>query len=172
MAQALNKRIMDALKSNNVDLAFRMFDQLNIEAKKVFLQELSDILVANENKAILKPNCAALLKRKLKTDKSFDEFYEGWLPPTTSIDQHGKKVFDYFSLPTRVINFKIHDKPDEFFSLSLIHSPYTNPATTLESYKVKHTDIETFRKHNNEDNLEDSEMMGYGSILSDDILGV
>lgn len=81
------------------------------------------------------PQFVAVLHRKLKADKSYDDFYEAWLPPGLKGKDPRKEAVGYFPGPMQVINAVNSEDPTDIISIGLIWGTGEQMQAALERNK-------------------------------------
>ena len=149
------------------------FLKLSVQEQCQVLKELVDLAASprHTSKAIVSPNGANIIKRRLKPGVEFNRWYQEWLPPVEAQTIGKDKVRNYFPIPVRVINLRPVQGGDEFLTVSFLHSPYNSVEELLNSKPKDVQEKETQRKKVNENLLADAQMEFY-SIASDDIFGL
>lgn len=154
-------------KTKSNDMAWAEFTLLSTEEQKMLLSELLDLaaVTKNANKAVVIPNGASVIKRKLKSGVDFDTWYKDWLPPVTT-----ENMSQYFPIPTRVINLRPINDNQEFLTIGFVNSPFNSIDELLNNRSEKLKDSEKERRKVNDDLLAESSNTFY-YVASDDVFG-
>lgn len=142
------------------------FDQLDDQHKQKILAALFQ-----QSQCQRTPHSVSVLFRNLHKGKSFDDFYEAWLPPKEKCDTKvvdGQTYHQFFGGPIRVINAVNLDDPDEIVSIGLhwitdeeLEFAMNDPAS-VKSGAERREKIAT---------VADKEKAGIFKVLKDDNLG-
>lgn len=100
--------------------ALDTFDALSQDEQKNVLKQLF-----YQSREAKMPIAVSVLYRKLHDGKTFDDFYNAWMPPKDAMEpfEVGEKTYyQFFDTPVRVINaINMHD-PQEIVSIGLVWS--------------------------------------------------
>ena len=109
---------------NSQEQAWDKFSSLTLDEKKKLLSDLLDFAASpkNTNKAVVMPNVASVIKRKLNPGIEFNKWYEGWLPSIEAEKRGNDMVRNYFPVPTRVINLRPIGDAEEFLTIGFVFS--------------------------------------------------
>lgn len=148
------------------------FSELASHEREAALVKLLELATSpkHNNKAVVMPNVASVIKRKLKHGVKFETWYQEWLPPIKSQVISNDVVRDYFPVPTRVINLRLANEQD-FLTIGFVYNPFDTIEELMSSRPKEVTQTESRRRGTNEDLLEVSEAEFY-AVSSDDIFGV
>jgi hypothetical protein len=173
MNDKIVEEFVNIYKAGSSDEAWDEFSCLSSDEKKKLLTKLLELAISpkNNNKAVVMPNVASVIKRKLKPDVKFNEWYEAWLPPVKPQKIGDASVRDYFPVPTRVINLRPANNEDSFLTIGLVYNPFNSLEELLNTRPKEIKESELVRREVNEDLLADSEVSFY-AIVSDDIFGL
>jgi len=106
------------------------------------------------------PLTLSILFRKLKNEKTYQDFRQAWLPPVENINQ-------YFGVPILVINAQSIQDPSEIISIGLI---WANVQEAIEEYK-QYQETEELRQEKIEKITDQSAETRFCQILDIDVLG-
>lgn len=173
MNSKLIKSFIENHQNGFSDESWNKFTQLSIAEQKELFSELLDLANSpkHNNRAVVLPNVASVIKRKLKSGVKFDEWYHGWLPAVNPQKIGNDVVRDYFPVPTRVINLRSAGDENEFLTVGFVYNPFDNIEDLLNARPKEIKSSEANRKEVNDDLLEYSENTFY-SVASDDIFGI
>lgn len=172
MDNKLVENFLETHQQTSLDESWDKFKKLPIDEQKVLFSKLLDVAASpkHNNKAVVLPNVASVIKRRLKPGVTFDKWYKGWLPPVESKQIGNDIVRDYFPIPTRVINLRGDDE-QEFLTIGFVYNPFDSIEELLNARPKEIKNTESDRKEVNEDLLEYSENTFY-AVSSDDIFGL
>lgn len=173
MNDKIIETLIDVNKTDSAEKAWEQFSACTLDEKKVLLSRLLDLANTpkNTNKAVVMPNGASVIKRKLKPGVEFNTWYQAWLPPIKPENRGGEEVRDYFPIPTRVINLRSPDNDDEFLTIGFVYSPFDSVEELLDARPEDLKESEAKRGEVNDELLTQSEVEFY-YVASDDIYGV
>jgi len=173
MSDKTLEEFVNIYKAGSPDNVWDKFSCLSADEKKNLITKLFDLAISpkNTNKAVIMPNVASVIKRKLKPNIEFNKWYEAWLPPVKPEKIGDSIVRDYFPVPTRVINLRTANNEDSFLTIGLVYNPFDGIAELLNTRPKELKESELERRDVNEDLLADSEVNFY-TIVSDDIFGL
>lgn len=171
-----NKQLEDLMQNSpnvSIEEIWNKFKYLSESEQKELFLELINLAKSpkHNNKAIVYPNVASVIKRKLKSGVEFNKWYESWLPPVQAQKIGNDEVRDYFPIPTRVINLCSGIDEKEFLTIGFVYNPFDNIEELLNARPKEIKSTESNRKDVNDDLLEYSENIFY-SVVSDDIFGL
>lgn len=107
-----------------------------------------------------KPLTMSVLFRKLKNEKTYQDFREAWLPPV-------KDTTKYFGVPILVINAQSVQDPSEIISVGLI---WANVQEAIEEYK-QYQETEDLRHEKIDKVTDQSAETRFCEIINIDVLG-
>ncbi|MCC2625242.1 MAG: hypothetical protein K0R14_1115 [Burkholderiales bacterium] len=164
---------INSYKEGSADIVWDKFLSLTENEKKKVFSKLLDVAASpkNTNKAVITPNVASVIKRKLRPGVEFNKWYEAWLPPVKPANIANEVVRDYFPVPTRVVNLLPINNEDEFLTIGFVYNPFDNMEELLNTRPKELKESELECRAVNEDLLADSEVSFY-TIISDDIFGL
>lgn len=173
MNDKIVEEFVNIYKAGSSDKMWDEFSRLSSNEQKNLITKLLNLATSpkNTNKAVVMPNIASVIKRKLKPGIEFNKWYEAWLPPVKPEKIGDSIVRDYFPVPTRVINLCPANNEDNFLTIGLVYNPYGSMEELLNTRPKEIKESELERREVNEDLLADSEVNFY-TIVSDDILGI
>jgi len=99
------------------DKALDVFDTLNAEDRRAILAQLFQASSCRET-----PSSVSVLFRRLHEGKTFEDFYNAWLPPQENRKPEmvdGYLYQNYFGGPIRIINAINFEDPREVVSIGL-----------------------------------------------------
>lgn len=115
------------------DQAITDFNQLSKKDQQETLKQL--YYEAREAKI---PMALGVLYRKLHDGKTFDDFYQSWMPPksyTKAFTVGDKTYYHFFDAPTRVINAVNMEDPKEIISVGMVWCSEKEFMENLEQIK-------------------------------------
>ncbi len=112
------KQFFDDFANQAFDKSAETFQLLSTDEQQVVLKQL--YYEAREAKT---PIALGVLYRELHDDKTFDDFYNAWMPPEDSMQPFtigDKTYYHHFDMPTRVINAVNIEDPKEIISVGMV----------------------------------------------------
>lgn len=126
------------LQAGKIKEALFQFRALSEEQQEDFFRAMAPQLFP--------PSLIALLYRKLKPGKTFDDFYNAWLPPL----KEGQKLDEYFPFPTYVLHGQLKEDPSDVVSIGFMWINPNKIEDDLQSYgeteSIRHQNIEKVAK--------------------------
>lgn len=130
----------------------------NADQKNEAKNFLASTITTEENKN--NPLTLSVLFRKLKNEKTYQDFREAWLPPVQDTSK-------YFGMPVLVINAQSVQDPSEIISVGLI---WANVQEAINEY-MQYQKTEELRHEKIDKITEQSAETRFCQILNIDILG-
>lgn len=158
-------------QNKNFSKAQKCFDVLSDVDKQSVLAELFQ-----KSEYHRKPLMVSVLRGKLHDGKSFDDFYQAWLPEDlcNPIEIHGQIYQQGFPTPVRVINAINTNNPNEIVSIGITWVSNKEEEQGFWDYLDKVTkgedEINEIR-HDRIKQVADRELLGLFRIETDDNLG-
>jgi hypothetical protein len=116
----LTDSFVKAFQQQDFTKAQEILSQCQSAQQALMLKSLSES--RRENKGSQEPRVLVVIKRRLKEGKSFEDFYQAWQPPVPCLETNGHQHrYQYFGLPTRVINAQNWQDPSEIISIGLMY---------------------------------------------------
>lgn len=173
MSNTTIEKFINSYSTGCINTVWDEFCEMNVDEKKDILAKLLDLALSpkNANKAVITPNVASVIKRKLKPGIEFNQWYEAWLPPVKPTKIANEVVRDYFPVPTRVINLLPVGNEQDFLTIGFVYNPFDSMEKLLNTRPKELKESELERRTVNEDLLADSEVRFY-TLASDDIFGL
>lgn len=97
------------LKQNNVEEARLLFQNADQKTQSEIMSQIALLL---QNKLNIEPQFISVIRRELKTDKTYDDFLQAWSPETV---QH-------YQVPVQVVNAENLHNPKELVSIGLVQA--------------------------------------------------
>lgn len=85
------------------------------------------------------PYAVSVLYRKLHDNKTFDDFYNAWMPPQDKMNPVNvgeNTYYHFFNTPTRVLNAVNMEDPSEIISIGMVWCDEKDFAAGLEQAKA------------------------------------
>lgn len=168
----MTNNFMQAMDKQDFVLALEQFESLSQEQKLAMLQQLQQ-QSANHRKPLL----VSVLRREIKSENTFDDFYRSWFPPTDSCNPvtQGEQLYQqHFPIPVRTINASNISNPKDIISIGLT---WVNDAEQ-EAGLWQHIqqaqageDENNEKRHEKIEQIADGELLGLFKVESDDNLG-
>ena len=119
-------------KNKDFSSAQEAFSTLDSAAQQTLLAELYEKSQYQQTPAII-----SVLQRDLHADKTFDDFYQAWLPPAEyckPTEQNTLQYKQHFPAPTRVINATNLANPDQIISVGLTWFQTPEQAEAMKAF--------------------------------------
>ena len=162
----------DKFKVQNFTESRDVFDKLNNVEKESVLAELYQTHALTK-----KPIVLSILRRNLRDDQSFDDFYEEWFPEPEMCHKKsiGSQVYQQaFPAPVRVINAVNTNNAKEIYSIGITWVAGASQEELVWEYisKMKEgKDKNNETRHDKIDKVADGELVALCKVESDDNLG-
>lgn len=107
-----------SFEKQDFSTALDAFNQLTAKEQELVLKQL--YYQCRESKT---PIAISVLYRQLREGRTFDDFYNAWLPPQNSMKPFavgGKTYHQFFETPVRVLNAVNMTDPNEVISIGLV----------------------------------------------------
>lgn len=108
----------ESMQQQDFVTAVAKFDAMSDEEKQQSLKSLY-----YQSRDAQQPVAVAVLRRKLNDNKSFDDFYNAWLPPKDKmqpLEIGDIKYHHYFKSPVRVLNATNMNDDSDIISIGMI----------------------------------------------------
>lgn len=112
------KQFFDNFEKQNFSQALNIFSQLDKEEQEAIFQQLYYL-----SREANTPIAISVLYRKLHDGKTFEDFYNAWLPPieySKPFKVGNKLYYHYSNIPTRVINAVSATDSTEIISIGML----------------------------------------------------
>lgn len=139
------KNFFAHFENKQLSQALNIFNQLDQNKQEAILQQLY-YQARNANM----PFAVSVLYRKLHEGKTFNDFFNAWLPPneyTKPFNIGDKKYYNYSTVPTRIVNAINIEDPNEIISIGILWGTEEETKKLLErvvkdkSNQVRHDSI-------------------------------
>jgi hypothetical protein len=124
-----------------------------------------------------KPIMLSVLRRELQAGKTFDDFYQAWLPDESMrnpIEQHGQVYQQHFPSPVRVINAVNIQNENDIISVGICWVANELEAKALWDYvetAMQGGDANNEARHEKIQQETNGGLLGVYRVASDDNLG-
>lgn len=162
----------ESFSNKDFQQAQQQFDSLDDTNKQELLAQLYQKTAHQQT-----PLLVSVLKRELRDEQSFDDFYQAWFPGeemTNKIEHHGQTYQQHFPLPVRVLNAVNLNDPKDILSIGLtwVNSEEQEQGLWEHIDKAKAGDDENNEtRHEKIDDVAEGELLGLFRVATDDNLG-
>lgn len=113
------------------------------------------------------PKFVAVLHRKLKPGKVYEDFYQAWLPPGLEGKDPTEEAVEYYKGPVEVINAVNTKDPTDIISIGIIWSNYVEVEEDIERVK----DSEQMRGEKISKVADSSQENKFYEVMDNNLLG-
>lgn len=159
-------------QNKDFNAAQKQFDELSEKDKQAVFAELFQ-----KSEFHRQPIMVSVLQRVLHDNKSFDDFYQAWLPTekmSNKIEIHGQSFQQHFPSPVRVINAININNPKEIISIGITWVANPEEEKSLWEYINKNNsekDKNNQIRHDSIQEVAEGKLLGLFRVESDDNLG-